>query len=380
MSLYSREDERAIRVQRLVDDWTKSGLLQNEQRDRISPSLQVDLRRTNTFLRITLFLFAFLIVTAIGGLAVIFLESVLTDSAVRWFALADAAICFMVAAMLVRRYRLYHFGIEEAVVIGGAMSFAVFMAEFTDSFSTFLGFTGATIAAVVIFLRFGYAYAAIAATVLLPLAVFDLEMADTPRRLVACALLFTVFFLARERREDHDPDHPADTFALVQAVAWAAMYFLANLKVSSLLSAPDEGVPMFYWGTYAVIWLMPFAGLVMAIRDRHRALLNVNIVLAIVTMLTNKAYLGAEPKPWDPILFGVLLIAIAIGVRRWLSSGPGGSRSGYIAERILASERDRLALAGSVTVLAPGAPAAHPHESPTFGGGESGGAGATGKF
>lgn len=378
MNLYSREDERAVRVQRLVDDWTKSGLLQTEQCDQILPALKVDLRRTNTFLRVTLFLFGYLIVTAIAGLSMVVLDGAVTLRTLTWFALAAAVVWFVVAETLVKRYRLYHFGIEEAATVASVIFFALFMAELPESFSTMLGFSGAMLGAVAVFVRFGYVYAAIAATLLAPLIVFDLEQSDTLRRIVAFALLFTVFFMARERREDHDPDHPADTYAILQAVAWAAMYGIANLKVSSLLSAPDE-VPAFYWGTYVVIWLMPVAGLVMAINDRHRALLNVNIALLIITMLTNKAYLGMEPKPWDPILFGGLLIAIAVGVRRWLSSGPGGSRSGYIAERILASERDRLSLAASAAVLAPGAPAAQ-SQGPTFGGGSSGGAGASGKF
>ena len=68
MNLYSRDDERKIRVQRLVDDWTKSGLLVPEQRTRILPELQVDLRRTNVFLRATLFIFGYMIVNALAGL------------------------------------------------------------------------------------------------------------------------------------------------------------------------------------------------------------------------------------------------------------------------------------------------------------------------
>jgi hypothetical protein len=47
MNIYSRDDERSIRVQRLVEDWTRSGLLQQDQRERIVPELKVDLRRTN---------------------------------------------------------------------------------------------------------------------------------------------------------------------------------------------------------------------------------------------------------------------------------------------------------------------------------------------
>lgn len=379
MSLYSRDDERNIRVQRLVEDWTKSGLLQPEQRDQMQPSLQVDLRRTNTFLRITLFLFTCLIISACAGLALVFLDSFMAVTSLWWLALASAVISLLVAQTVVKAYRLYRFGVEEALAVASVVFLAIAMAQLPDAFSTMLGFAGATIGAIGIYLRFNYTYAAVAATVLAPLVVFDYEQSDTFRRLVAFILLFTVFFLARERRDDHDPDHPADTFGLVQAVAWGGMYVIANLKVSSLLSVPD-GYDAVYWTTYGVIWLLPVGGLLLAIRDRHRALLNVNIVVAIVTLLTNKAYLGAEPKPWDPILFGLLLIGIAAGVRRWLSSGPDGSRAGYVAERILASERDQLALAGNATLLAPGAPAAHTDNSSTFGGGASGGGGATGTF
>ena len=156
---------------------------------------------------------------------------------------------------------------------------------------------------------------------------------------------------------------------------------LANLKISSWLASPDE-VRQFYWATYAAIWILPAVGLFIAIRDRHRLLLDVNIVLAAITMMSNKPYLGAEPKPWDPILFGLLLITIALGLRRWLASGENGARHGFVAHRLLASEKASLALAGSATVFAPGAPPAHTPEPPPAigGGGSSGGAGASGSF
>jgi hypothetical protein len=143
---------------------------------------------------------------------------------------------------------------------------------------------------------------------------------------------------------------------------------------------PDE-VPLFYWSTYAFIWILPAVGLLLAVSDRHRWMLDANIVMAIVTMMTNKPYLNGVQQPWDPIVFGVLMIAIALGFKRWLASGVNGSRSGFIAERLLASERERLALAGGAAALAPGAPQPHTHEPPpSCGGGRSGGAGASGTF
>ena len=66
------------------------------------------------------------------------------------------------------------------------------------------------------------------------------------------------------------------------------MYLLTNLKASQWLSSPDE-VALFYWATYAAIWILPAVGLFLAIRDRHRWMLDVNIVMAIVTLMSNKA-------------------------------------------------------------------------------------------
>ena len=111
-------------------------------------------------------------------------------------------------------------------------------------------------------------------------------------------------------------------------------------------------------------------------------MLDVNIVLAIATLMSNKPYLGAAQKPWDPILFGVMLVVVSLGLRRWIAGGANGSRNGFVAHRLLASEKAALSMAGTATVLAPGAPppSAHQPPPPTFGGGRSGGGGASGSF
>jgi hypothetical protein len=379
MSLYSRDDERAIRLQRLVNDWTKSGLLIAEQKDRILPELQVPLRRTNMFLRMTLFVFGYMIVNALTGLFVVTFN--LSENATMYLAGCAALAFFAVATVLVQRFRLYRFGIEEAAAVAGVSCLAIGASmAFHPTFSMLQALTAAAAASFVLFRRFGYVYAGVAATVFVALIPFGTAQVDTVRRLAAISIMLIVFFIARERRRDHDWDYPGDAYAVIEAVAWAVLYLVANLKASPWLSSPDQ-LGLFYWATYAAIWILPPVGLFLAIRDRHRLLLDVNIAIALATLMSNKPYLGAEPKPWDPILFGVLLITIAIGLRRWLSSGEHAARYGFVAHRLLASEKARLALAGSATVFAPGAPAAHTHESPSIGGGgRSGGAGASAKF
>ena len=385
MSIYSRDDERAIRVQRLLHDWNKSGLISDAQRDEMLPGVQVDLRRTNKFLRATLFVFAFMIVQSAAGLIAVLID-IDNRIVVGITALVAATASFAMAQWLISTYRLYRFGVEEAAAIAAA-AFAVaagwLLLDAQWSQATKYAFAAATGAAVVLFRRFGFVYAGVAAIGLATCFIFDLEFVDTVRRLMAFVLLLTIFFVARERRQDHDWEFPGDTYAVFEATAWAVLYLVANLKISAWVSIPDE-VRQVYWASYALTWVLPAAGLWFAIRDRHRWMLDLNILLAIITLSTNKAYLGIAQKPWDPIVFGVMLIAVSLGLRRWIAGGPRASRSGFVAHRLLESEKAKLALAGTASVLAPGAPAPSPHTPsappPSFGGGRSGGAGASGTF
>ncbi len=381
MTLYSRDDERTIRQQRMADDWVASELLLPSQREQFV-ELQVDLRRTNRFLRITLFIFGFMIVNAVTGLVAVMLDFE-DDSAATVLALVAAGAFFLLAQWMVKSYRLYRFGIEEAAVVA-SVSFLVigFGLLANQGFSGLLAFVAGAAGSFVVFSRFGYVYAGVVAVVFAAVIPFNLDFvrSDTARRMISAVVLLVIFGLARERRKDHDWEFPGDSYGVLETTAWIGLYLLANLKVSSWVSI-DDGYWQFYWATYIVIWILPAIGLFLAVRDRHRWMLDANIAMALITMMSNKEYLGAEQKPWDPIVFGLLLIGIAVGLKRWLSSGPDGSRRGFIAQRLLASERERLSAAGGAAALVPGAPSPHSHPAPEIGdGGRSGGAGASSKF
>ena len=53
-----------------------------------------------------------------------------------------------------------------------------------------------------------------------------------------------------------------------------------------------------------MLLLLPAIGLFVAIREKNRPLLDVNIVLVLATLATNKPYLGTARQTWDPILLG----------------------------------------------------------------------------
>jgi hypothetical protein len=385
MSAYTEEQERAIRTERLVRDWTKSRLLSEQQRDQMLSELRVDLRRTNKFLRLTLFVFGLIILQSVAGLMAITFGS--ADEVVA------AVLCGVVAAgsfwtanLLATRYNLYRFGIEEAAAVASIILAGVAVLLISQGasdrvldISIAIGLTAAAGVAFALFQRFGYVYGAVIAMVLAVAAVFVPGDSDIAHRVAALSMLAVFFALARSARQRHGHDYPGDNYAIVEAAAWIGLYLVINLQISDWLSSSDDR-SWFYWASYVLTWLMPAAGLWMAIHDRHRMLLDVNIVMAIVTLMTNKAYLGTPRQPYDPIAFGVLLIAVAMAVRRWLSSGADGSRAGYIAERLLESEKERLGVAGTLSVLHQGSVAEQPASPAIGGGGRSGGAGASGSF
>jgi hypothetical protein len=110
----------------------------------------------------------------------------------------------------------------------------------------------------------------------------------------------------------------------------------------------------------------------------------VGAIVAILTLVTNKPYLGWQTHSWDPMLLGLLLASAAILTRRWLAGAPGGVRHGFTAQRLSGKDKQWM----DVGAVAFGLASAHATAvSPQtdgrdvrFGGGDSGGGGASSDF
>jgi hypothetical protein len=413
MSLYSPEDERRIRSQALVREWTKSGLLDPPQGAALEAELRVDVRRTNVFLRAGLALFTvFIVVASVGLIVELFGLDEPFPAAVT--TALSAVVCFGLAQYLVVRQRVYRFGVEEALAVGSVALIAFSAAAFIYSQGWRYGdpqegwrygdlrLAAALLAAAAgglgIYWRFGYVYAAIGAIACVAAVPFQIAMTETMQHALAASVLAALFVLARTQRTRYLDEYPGDDYAWLQAACWAGLYLTLNLWVTAawfdrpvyglMYSAPTRreallyaiGGP-FYWFTYAMTWGLPMAGLYLAIRDKDRPLLAVSLVTMLITFLTNKAYLGWPRHEWDPILLGIFLMAAAIALRRWLAGGANGQRGGFTPARILSNDR------GAVTILGTAAAGFHP-DAPSypessgsgFDGGRSGGGGATGSY
>ena len=387
MRKYSIDDENKIHAEYLVREWARSGLFEKSQQERMLADLQVALRRANPLLRAVLFAFTLVIIGATVFL-VTDIFRVRQDQAMAVLCLASAFLCVLAAEFLAGEYGLYRFGIEEGAAIA-----AVILVGFAGLLTTsglrgrqgevpeFVGLIMASAAALAVYLRFGYRYAIVASMLCMSIAPFETPVSDETQRLVSAGILTGVFVVARFKRASQSKEFVAEEYGFVQATAWLGVYVYLNVLLPWGHVSFDRYSAYFHVFSYAMIWILPVLGLRMAIRDKDRWMLDVNLLLTLATLATNKIYLGLEHHSWDPILLGLLLIGAAVGVRRWLASG---DRRGFTPLRILSSDARRVSIVATASgVLNPmkahtaGSPDPDKFES---GGGRSGGAGASGSF
>jgi hypothetical protein len=386
MSRYASIDEEKIRTQSSVRAWNSSGFVDEAQANRIREALRVDLRRTNLFLRVVLFVFTVLITAASIGLFVVTFD--IDDAGPGALTcLVSAAICYSLAEYVVRRFRLYRFGIEEALAMSAVLLLGIGTLAAIDHFGRggsqrmFAAALGTAAAgALGVYLRFGYLYAALGFVASLAALPFQFDLTLPMERGLVGLILLGTFVVVRSKKSFYGDDFPGDDYGWLQAAALAGLYLDLNLRITASAAAPGN----FYGLTYALVWVIPVVFLIIALSDRDRTLLNVSIAALLLTILTNKSYLGLSQQPWDPIVFGVFLSAIAMMIRRWLAKSPDGEWHGFTAKRLLSTDKRLLAVAGTAAAVLQSGSDVASHTAaaskPDFQGGRSGGAGASGSF
>lgn len=395
MRIYTASDEENLRTLRLLKDWATEGFLSESQYLTMKLDVACGLRRTNFFLRLVFFLFTLIAVSAAVGL---FMLASIDGPALGVFALFCAVLCYGGAEALVSYKHLYRHGVEEALVALSVLllSFGLELALFSHaqaSSAQSLVPAAAAIASILIWLRFGFVYAFLAAMLCVAGLPYSWTSSHTAQHLIVAGFYAGGLIAIAIARHPARFDFRDDEYSLAEALLWLGIYVTCNLQLSSIdelrrwwnpaASAPDGFPRLFYWTTYALIWCLPVAMLWRALKKKDRAITVLGLIAAILTLVTNKPYLGLPRHSWDPMLLGVVLTASAIAVRRWLASGPGNSRRGFTAERLLARDKtakDLLATFGGTLAGTTAAQTPSPAAQPSFGGGDSGGGGATSDF
>ncbi|HLZ43421.1 MAG TPA: hypothetical protein VKQ11_20810 [Candidatus Sulfotelmatobacter sp.] len=407
MRIYSASSEETLRAHKLLTDWAGEGYLTKEQYRLLEQETASGLRTTNIFLRLVLFLFTLIIVGAAAGLFFVVFLSRATEQTAGVFFLIFAAVCYVAAEGAVSQGRLYRYGIEEALVVFsvGFLCVGMMAAFFSGSpFSSrpdagqFLVPAAGAAFSLWIWRRFGFSYAFLAAMIfVLFLPGYWTSSHSAQHAMVAMFYAIELAGVAALRSR-HRFDCIEDDYSLVEAMLWLGMYLAINLQLSSLdllsLNLPvrwrggihvtPEFASPFYWGTWVLIWCLPPIVLARGFRQKDRFVIAVGAIVTTLTLVSNKPYLGWQRHTWDPMLLGMLLTAVAVFTRRWLAHGPGGIRHGFTAARLSGKDKHWMNVGSNVLgLISPQSITPEPQTSAAgvhFGGGQSGGGGASSEF
>jgi hypothetical protein len=399
---YSASSEEALRARDLLKDWRGEGLLTAEQYQRMEQETVCELRRTNIFLRLILFLFTLIIVGAAVGLFFAVFSSHPGEQTIGIFLLIFAALSYAAAEIAVSRAQLYRYGIEEALAACsvGFLCVGMQVAFFSGLFSSptpggtgYLVPAAGAIVSLWIWHRFGLPYASLGAMIFVVWLPGYWTSSPSGQHLIVAAFYSAGLVTVAAVRPCHRFTYLNNEYSIAEALLWLGIYLAINLELSSgnLLGhwwggsrTTTEFSRPFYWATWVLIWCLPPVVLARGLRRKDRFVIAVGAITAILTLVTNKPYLGWQRHTWDPMLLGALLIGVALLIRRWLAKGPGGIRHGYTAQRLSGKDK-RWMNAGVATIglVSPNIMTPSPQTgSPDvhFGGGDSGGGGATSDF
>jgi len=391
-----------LRARKLLTDLAGEGFLTKAQYQLLQKETVSDLRTTNIFLRLVLFIFTLI---SVGAAVALFFKVFLSrpsDQTVGVFLLMFAAVCYAAAELAVSQARLYRYGIEEALAacsvgfLCAGMQAAFFSGSpyspKLDAAESLVPAAGA-VCSLWIWRRFGFSYAFLAAMIFVFFLPGYWTSSHSAQHLIVAAFYAIGLVGIVMVRSRHRFDYLDEGYSLVEALLWLGIYVAINLKLSSLdmptqwwssTRATSEFTRPFYWATWALIWCLPPIVLARGIRQKDRFVIAVGAIAAILTFVSNKPYLGWPRHTWDPMLLGVLLTGVALFIRRWLARGPSGIRHGFTAMRLSGKDKHWMSVGSSVFgLLSPQSITPAPQTSSRdvrFGGGHSGGGGASGDF
>jgi hypothetical protein len=249
------------------------------------------------------------------------------------------------------------------------------------------------IASLWIWHRFELPYASLAAMIFVVWLPGYWTSSHSAQHLIVAAFYAAGLITVAAVRFRHRFTHLNDGYSIVEALLWLGIYLAINLQLSpeslpghwwSGPGTTSQFSRTFYWASWVLTWCLPPAVLARGVRRKDRFVIAVGAIVAILTLVTNKPYLGWMRHTWDPMLLGALLIGVALFIRRWLAEAPGGIRHGFTARRLSGKDK-HLMTAGSAALglVSPHSITQSPQTvSPhvRFGGGDSGGGGATSDF
>ena len=395
--LYTSEQEENIFTREKAKAWRRSDLITEDQLRIMEECTDPGISQTHAFFRLLFFVFICVCASAIVALVLWLINNRVGEATTLIF---FGITYYLLAEYVIRTRFFYRYGIEEALAIVSMISLVIGCGLLMNNWhiDNQLVIVIACLLLVTagfwIYLRFGFLYAILISIIAFCIIPFQLSLPATGERLFLLFILCLILLISLIFDKSEIADFQKEKNTIIQACLLAAIYVTINLRIFELarLYFRDIGInqqpyagfpPYLYWISYLLTFLIPFGGLYWGIKNRQRIIINVSLLTAFVALSTNKDYLGLKHYAWDPAIMGILLIALSILIKRWLTLGPSKARYCFTAENILKSESHGINLADIGAALTPVFIESQQPIAPTekiFEEGKSGGGGASRDF
>ncbi|WP_324671269.1 hypothetical protein [Hymenobacter sp. GOD-10R] len=389
---------QAVRV--AANRWNKLGLLTAAQHDAIEAAYPLDYYRPHFFLRILLFIFTLIGGSMAGTFFVLLLLPGSTkheETIIPIIMLMGAAGCFFALESSIKSSRLYHSGPDNALLYMGLSSLTGLLGYSVDSLlpsifhygfsltNPFLSLLLLPMLAVLLVATIRYAdrvVATVAYFVYLLLIANILLQFSLGRLVLPFAVMLAsavAYGLLRKLARRPDYLYYKQCFNCLKALTLITFYLggnylvvrEGNAELAHLFVSPQiPFAPLFY----AFTAVIPLAYIVIGLRRPNRIWLWVGLLAVGFSFYTLRFYRSLLPPEVAATLAGTALVVLAGFAIRYLRTPRHGLTAASDEETPPLLNLEALIVAQTASVTAPPAPGFQ------FGGGTSGGGGATGNF
>jgi hypothetical protein len=377
----------------LINEEAESALQHNliskEEADAIGKTYPVNLYTPNIFIRIGLFLLTAVIILMGFGLFCLFI----LNSSEKWFGtlcLVFSLSLYAALEFLIYKKKHYRSGMDDAL-LWLSMGFIVFGINLLDDSISFLGQSVMIfILAFYFLLRFGNALMGCLAFISFLAIVFYSviklgDIAKTTMPFLLITISFFVYWLITKNKNNNRLKYYKTCCTLIEILALITLYAAGNYFVVREVSnsmfdlqlKEGESIPggWFFW---IITALLPIIYIFRGIQKKDVILLRTGLILIAAIVFNVRYYYHVAPLEIVMTIGGLIMVLIAYGVTKYLTAPKYGFTH---------AEPNDPQLAGLLQVeslvVAQTFPQAVPAESDNqfdFGGGSSGGGGATGKY
>lgn len=384
MIAYKHEWLDNLRFRKEILEALEENCITEEEYVSINTKYPVGFYTPNIFIRLGLFILTLIILLFSFGLLLL-ISSTNLDSGLGRLAIFFAVLCFVALELMINK-KHYCSGVDDGLLWSGA--FALLCGICMP-----YNFTELTIC-IIVFVISLLACVRYADKLMTTVAYFSMlgivfyccmEMghyAKTVVPFVIMAISLLIYFIARHTKVKNHTIYYKDCLQTIEVVALLSLYAAGNYYVVrelsnemfNMLLQPGESIP-FGWIFWILTILIPVIYLVRGVQKKDTILLRIGLLLFAAIVFTVRYYHTILPIETMMTIGGIILLAIAYGLMKWLHEPV----KGFTSREIVTKNKNDIMQLEALILLQTFKPGTN-SDTTKFGGGNFGGGGASGDF